>query len=135
MVLCKIEFNYIFCVSSFVNLHLGCNDVRTNSYKRIAAHTYKMHTNQTLYSRLGRLKPGTQRTVIEFDVASAVRLYGALGTEFSIISSVSDVMVAASLEATHWYLPRSLSSMSVSYTHLDVYKRQVLHYDNKETSQ
>lgn len=62
-----------------------------------------------LYSPLARELPGSHRTVMLVRVVSAVRLYGARGTEFSTINSVSDVMVAASLLATHWYKPRSVS--------------------------
>lgn len=47
--------------------------------------------------------------VIVVSVLFAVKLYGGLGDKFSIINSVSVVIVAASLVATHSYIPLSVS--------------------------
>lgn len=46
--------------------------------------------------------PGSHFNVIIVSVLFAVKLYGGLGATFSIMISVSAVMVAASLVAVHW---------------------------------
>lgn len=51
--------------------------------------------------------------VMQVSVLLAVRLYGARGAMFSIMSSASAVMVAASLVAEHSYIPRSPSTNPV----------------------
>lgn len=55
--------------------------------------------------------PGCHLIVMAFCELFAVRLYGGRGGTFAIINSVSAIIVAASLVAAHWYIPRSSSTM------------------------
>lgn len=73
---------------------------------------YIQCTHQTECCVCGRSSPGSQVRVTDVVEECARRLYGGLGAVFSSTSSVSAEMVAAPLLATHWYRPRSSSTMS-----------------------